>query len=50
LLASDALRRQCGAAGRSLAEAEFDEQRVFGRVIAEYERLLMFRHAARGAA
>jgi glycosyltransferase involved in cell wall biosynthesis len=39
LLDAPALRAAMGALGRRLAEREFDEQVVFGRVLATYERL-----------
>ena len=40
-LLGDAQRRaQMGAAGRVMAEDRFDEQKVFDRVLTEYERLL----------
>ena len=40
LLLDDVLRKRMGARGRAIAEARFDEQLVFDRVLAEYERLL----------
>ena len=40
LLRDDSLRTRLGKTGRALAEERFDEQRVFDRVLAEYERLL----------
>ena len=40
LLRDDERRTQMGAAGRRIAEERFDEQRVFDRVLREYERLL----------
>ncbi len=40
LLRDDARRREMGAAGRAMAEERFDEQKVFERVLEEYERLL----------
>lgn len=40
LLGDDARRAKMGAAGRQLAEQRFDEQKVFDRVLNEYERLL----------
>ena len=33
-------RARMGAAGRAMAEDRFDEQKVFERVLNEYERLL----------
>ena len=40
LLRDDARRGEMGAAGRAMAEERFDEQKVFERVLEEYERLL----------
>jgi len=40
LLHDDARRAEMGAAGRAVAEERFDEQKVFERVLGEYERLL----------
>ena len=40
LLRDDARRAEMGAAGRRMAEERFDEQKVFDRVLSEYERLL----------
>jgi glycosyltransferase involved in cell wall biosynthesis len=40
LLADDERRAAMGAAGRVMAEERFDEQKVFDRVLREYERLL----------
>lgn len=40
LLRDDDLRSKMGAAGRTMAEERFDEQKVFERVLGEYERLL----------
>lgn len=40
LLRDDARRLEMGAAGRAMAEERFDEQKVFERVLEEYERLL----------
>lgn len=40
LLTDDERRAAMGAAGRALAEDRFDEQKVFERVLGEYERLL----------
>jgi glycosyltransferase involved in cell wall biosynthesis len=40
LLQDDERRAQMGATGRRIAEDRFDEQRVFDRVLSEYERLL----------
>ncbi|MEM8609710.1 MAG: glycosyltransferase family 4 protein [Myxococcota bacterium] len=40
LLGDNELRATMGQAGRKLAEDRFDEQKVFDRVLAEYERLL----------
>ena len=40
LLRDDARRGEMGAAGRAMAEERFDEQKVFVRVLEEYERLL----------
>jgi glycosyltransferase involved in cell wall biosynthesis len=40
LLGDEGRRAQMGAAGRRIAEERFDEQRVFDRVLSEYERLL----------
>jgi len=40
LLRDDKRRARMGAAGRRLAAERFDEQKVFERVLAEYERLL----------
>jgi len=40
LLADDERRRTMGVAGRAIAEERFDEQKVFERVLMEYERLL----------
>jgi glycosyltransferase involved in cell wall biosynthesis len=39
-VANPLLRLEHGRAGRTLAEARFDEQLVFERVAATYERLL----------
>ncbi|MCE7979671.1 MAG: glycosyltransferase family 1 protein [Caldilinea sp. CFX5] len=41
LLQQPAYAQQLGAAGRRLAEARFDEEFVFSKVKAEYQRLLM---------
>ncbi len=40
LLGDDERRTAMGAAGRAMAEDRFDEQKVFERVLEEYERLL----------
>jgi glycosyltransferase involved in cell wall biosynthesis len=40
LLGDDERRAQMGGAGRRIAEDRFDEQKVFDRVLSEYERLL----------
>jgi glycosyltransferase involved in cell wall biosynthesis len=40
LLGDEERRAQMGATGRQIAEARFDEQKVFDRVLSEYERLL----------
>jgi glycosyltransferase involved in cell wall biosynthesis len=40
LLGDDERRAQMGATGRRIAENRFDEQKVFDRVLDEYERLL----------
>jgi glycosyltransferase involved in cell wall biosynthesis len=40
LLRDDERRRAMGAAGRRVAEERFDEDKVFDRVLREYERLL----------
>jgi glycosyltransferase involved in cell wall biosynthesis len=40
LLRDDERRKAMGAAGRKMAEERFDEQKVFDRVLIEYERLL----------
>ena len=40
LLSDDEGRVRMGKAGRAMAEDRFDEQKVFERVIREYERLL----------
>jgi glycosyltransferase involved in cell wall biosynthesis len=40
LLRDRALAAQMGAAGRQMAETRFDEELVFGRVKAEYARLV----------
>jgi glycosyltransferase involved in cell wall biosynthesis len=40
ILTDDAQREEMGRAGRAMAEARFDEQKVFERVLQEYERLL----------
>lgn len=40
LLCDDERRAQMGAAGRGIAEERFDEQKVFDRVLSEYDRLL----------
>lgn len=40
LLRDEERRAAMGAAGRRMAEEQFDEQRVFDRVLREYERLL----------
>ena len=40
LLADEPRRAHMGAAGRAMAEDRFDEQKVFDRVLSEYERLL----------
>jgi len=40
LLGDDARRAEMGATGRRMAEERFDEQKVFDRVLREYERLL----------
>jgi glycosyltransferase involved in cell wall biosynthesis len=40
LLQDDPRRAQMGLAGRRIAEERFDEQQVFDRILAEYERLL----------
>lgn len=40
LLGDDERRAAMGAAGRTMAEERFDEQKVFARVLQEYERLL----------
>ncbi len=39
LLGNEAMRRSFGAAGRAKAEREFDEQAVFARIVAAYERM-----------
>jgi glycosyltransferase involved in cell wall biosynthesis len=43
LLGNAGLRREMGQAGRALAEASFDQQLVFGKVMAAYERQLTAR-------
>jgi glycosyltransferase involved in cell wall biosynthesis len=40
LLSDDESRQRMGTAARAIAEDRFDERKVFGRVLAEYERLL----------
>jgi glycosyltransferase involved in cell wall biosynthesis len=40
LLQDDERRSRMGATGRRIAENRFDEQKVFDRVLREYERLL----------
>jgi glycosyltransferase involved in cell wall biosynthesis len=40
LLGDDERRAQMGLTGRRIAEDRFDEQKVFDRVLSEYERLL----------
>ena len=40
LLSDDERRSRMGAAGRAMAEERFDEQKVFERVLNEYQRLL----------
>lgn len=40
LLTDEPRRRRMGEAGRAMAEERFDEQKVFERVLREYERLL----------
>jgi len=40
LLTDHEKRSAMGTAGRVMAEERFDEQKVFERVLAEYERLL----------
>jgi glycosyltransferase involved in cell wall biosynthesis len=40
LLGDDERRARMGATGRKMAEDRFDEQKVFDRVLSEYERLL----------
>ena len=40
LLQDDERRKRMGVAGRRIAEERFDEQKVFDRVLSEYERLL----------
>ena len=40
LLGDEGRRARMGAAGRTMAEDRFDEQKVFERVLSEYERLL----------
>ena len=40
LLTDDERRRKMGVSGRAIAEERFDEQKVFERVLMEYERLL----------
>ena len=40
LLVDDERRAAMSAAGRAMAEERFDEQKVFERVLREYERLL----------
>jgi glycosyltransferase involved in cell wall biosynthesis len=40
LLCDDERRARMGAAGRRIAEERFDEQKVFDRVLNEYDRLL----------
>jgi len=40
LLQDDERRARMGATGRQIAEDRFDEQKVFDRVLSEYERLL----------
>ena len=40
LLRDEERRTRIGLAGRRIAEARFDEQKVFDRVLSEYERLL----------
>jgi len=40
LLRDEARRAEMGATGRRMAEDRFDEQKVFDRVVDEYERLL----------
>lgn len=40
LLEDDERRAKMGATGRQIAEDRFDEQKVFDRVLSEYERLL----------
>jgi glycosyltransferase involved in cell wall biosynthesis len=46
LLDDDELRARMGSAGRRIAEERFDEQKVFDRVLDEYETLLGRRRAA----
>ena len=41
ILTDDARRLEMGRAGRAMAEEQFDEQKVFDRVLQEYERLLV---------
>jgi glycosyltransferase involved in cell wall biosynthesis len=40
LLGDDERRARMGETGRRIAEDRFDEQKVFDRVLSEYERLL----------
>jgi glycosyltransferase involved in cell wall biosynthesis len=40
LLGDETRRAEMGVAGRRMAEERFDEQKVFDRVLSEYERLL----------
>jgi glycosyltransferase involved in cell wall biosynthesis len=40
LLSDDERRSRMGEAGRAMAEERFDEQKVFERVLSEYQRLL----------
>ena len=40
LLGDETRRAEMGVAGRRMAEERFDEQKVFDRVLGEYERLL----------
>ena len=44
LLADAQLRNAMGHLGRNLAEREFDEQIIFGRVLATYKQLLAQKH------
>jgi glycosyltransferase involved in cell wall biosynthesis len=46
LLGDDELRARMGDAGRRIAEERFDEQKVFDRVLEEYQALLGPRQAA----